>query len=157
MVGIVLVSHTPSLAQAVAEFIGICAPDVPVALAGGNRSGGFGASYGKVVEALREFELADPARPDARRVDPGEGGAAPRPQGEGSGPHRVEGVILIPDLGSSALTARMVLADRPEPRCAVVDCPFVEGAFEAAVQAQAGTSMPQIIESLRSVRSLRKL
>lgn len=146
MIGIVLVSHTPSLAQATAEFIAACAPDVPVALAGGNRSGGFGASYGKVVEALRSFDLV--GGDSAERV----------PLPDAPVPSRtVDGVILIPDLGSSALTSRMVLADRPDPRCIVVDCPFVEGAFEAAVQAQAGTRLPEIVESLRSVRSLRKL
>src|ERR687887_88707 len=36
------------------------------------------------------------------------------------------GVAVLPDLGSSVLTARAVLADHPDLRAVVVDAPFVE-------------------------------
>src|SRR5260370_38181643 len=50
------------------------------------------------------------------------------------------GVVILPDLGSSVLTVRALLAeseDLPEP-IAVADAPFVEGAVAATGTAPAG-------------------
>ena len=72
---------------------------------------------------------------------------------EVSGP---DGVVVLPDMGASAAVVKMVLADLADPGVVMADCPFVEGAVEATVQAQAGTPLGPIMESLSSLRSLRK-
>ena len=72
---------------------------------------------------------------------------------EVSGP---DGVIVLPDMGASAAVVKMVLADLADPGVVMADCPFVEGAVEATVQAQAETSLGPIMESLSSLRSLRR-
>lgn len=67
-----------------------------------------------------------------------------------------DGVIVLVDMGAAAQVVKMVLDDRHDPRVRVVDCPFVEGAVEATVQAQAGVERDTIIESLKSLTNLRK-
>src|SRR5580693_9410653 len=106
-VGIVLVSHSATLAEGTAELAGqIGGGTVVIATAGGTDDGRIGTSIAKVQRALR---LAD-------------AGA---------------GVLILPDLGSSVLTVRALLAeaeDLPVP-LVVADAPFVEGAVAATVTA----------------------
>lgn len=67
-----------------------------------------------------------------------------------------DGVIVLIDMGAAAMVVKMVLSDLDDPRVRMVDCPFVEGAVEATVQAQAGVERDTIIESLKSLTNLRK-
>lgn len=67
-----------------------------------------------------------------------------------------DGAIVLVDMGAAAQVVRMVLDDRRDPAVRMVDCPFVEGAVEATVQAQAGIERDAIIESLKSLSHLRK-
>ncbi|GAA2397716.1 dihydroxyacetone kinase phosphoryl donor subunit DhaM [Nonomuraea africana] len=65
-----------------------------------------------------------------------------------------EGVILIPDLGSSVLTARLL----EEPgKVVLADVPFVEGAVAAAVSAAAGAPLAQVLSAAEDARTYRKL
>lgn len=64
-----------------------------------------------------------------------------------------DGVILIPDLGGSVLTARLFEA----PGVAVADVPFVEGAIAAVVSAGAGASLEAVLTAAEGARGLRKL
>jgi dihydroxyacetone kinase DhaKLM complex PTS-EIIA-like component DhaM len=65
-----------------------------------------------------------------------------------------DGVLLVPDLGSSVLTARLVA----EPgRVVVADAPFVEGAIAAAVAAGAGASLAEVLAAAEEARTFRKL
>ncbi|MEU4835964.1 phosphoenolpyruvate--protein phosphotransferase [Streptosporangium sp. NPDC023615] len=66
---------------------------------------------------------------------------------------RGDGVILIPDLGSSVLTARL-FADE---RVVIADVPFVEGAISAVVSAGAGASLPEVLAAAEEARTFRKL
>jgi phosphoenolpyruvate---glycerone phosphotransferase subunit DhaM len=68
-----------------------------------------------------------------------------------------DGVLLIPDLGSSVLTARSVLADL-DGGCRVVlaDAPFVEGAVAAAVAASAGLDLDAVAGAAAEARDVRK-
>jgi PTS hybrid protein len=71
-----------------------------------------------------------------------------------------DGVLLIPDLGSSVLTARSLLADlEPERADQVVlaDAPFVEGAVSAAVAAGAGLDLTTVASAAAEARDVRKL
>ena len=67
-----------------------------------------------------------------------------------------DGVIVLMDMGASAAIVKMVLTDLHDPDVCMADCPFVEGAVEATVQSQASIDRDSIMQSLRSLSSLRK-
>lgn len=125
MVGIVLVSHSWALVDALRSYTKIIAPNARVAVAGGMPDGSFGTSYGAVRAAIDEV----------------------------NGP---EGVIVLMDMGAAAMIVKMVVGDLRDPKVRMADCPFVEGAVEATVQAQAGTGIDAIMQSLSSLHTLRK-
>ncbi|MET8866267.1 phosphoenolpyruvate--protein phosphotransferase [Nonomuraea sp. NPDC004580] len=66
---------------------------------------------------------------------------------------RGRGVLLIPDIGSSVLTARLVAE---ECRAVVADVPFLEGAIAAAVTAGAGSSLTDVLAAAEEARAYRK-
>jgi PTS hybrid protein len=72
-----------------------------------------------------------------------------------------DGVVLIPDMGSSVLSALAVLADLdPEnegKRVRLVDAPFVEGAVAAAVSASGGLDLTTVASAAEEARDVRKL
>lgn len=126
-VGIVLVSHSPKLAEGLAEMLAqIGSEDVPVAVAAGGPGGGLGTDPARVSAAV---EAADHG----------------------------EGVVIIPDLGSSVLTVRALFQDEPENRRILVDAPFVEGAVAAAVTAASGASLQEVADAARQARDVPKL
>jgi PTS hybrid protein len=129
-VGIVLVSHSASLAEGTAELAGqVGGGTVTIATAGGTDDGRLGTSIDKVAAAI---QCAD-------------AGA---------------GVLILPDLGSSVLTVRTLLADEPDnlpDQVAVADAPFVEGAVAAAVTAAAGGSLKAVLDAAQEARHARKL
>ncbi|GAA3806221.1 PTS fructose transporter subunit IIA [Sphaerisporangium flaviroseum] len=64
------------------------------------------------------------------------------------------GVVLIPDIGSSVLTARLF----EEPGSVVIaDVPFVEGAIAAAVAAGIGADLQGVLDAAEDARTYRKL
>ena len=67
------------------------------------------------------------------------------------------GVVVLPDLGSSVLTARTVLEDHPRPDVLIVDAPFVEGAVAAVVTAASGADLKTVIEAAKEARHVHKL
>ncbi|MFG2926128.1 PTS-dependent dihydroxyacetone kinase phosphotransferase subunit DhaM [Streptomyces sp. NPDC048305] len=130
-VGIVLVSHSGPLAQAVAELaVGLAAggATAPVAAAGGTSAGGLGTSTELIADA-------------ARSVDRG------------------AGVALLVDLGSAVLTVKSMLADGDElPQGArLVDAPFVEGAVAALVTASAGGDLSAVEAAAADAYGYRKV
>ncbi|MFG1695572.1 PTS-dependent dihydroxyacetone kinase phosphotransferase subunit DhaM [Nonomuraea sp. NPDC049309] len=64
-----------------------------------------------------------------------------------------DGVVLIPDIGSSVLNARL-LAD--EGKAVVADVPFIEGAIAAAVTAGAGEPLAEVVAAAEEARTQRK-
>ncbi|MFD7899500.1 MULTISPECIES: PTS fructose transporter subunit IIA [unclassified Streptomyces] len=111
-VGIVLVSHSGPVAEAVAAMArGLAGggATAPVAAAGGTPDGGLGTSS----------ELISAA---AAQVDRG------------------AGIAILVDLGSAVLTVKTLLAEGDElpDGARLVDAPFVEGAVAALVTASAG-------------------
>lgn len=126
-VGIVLVSHSPKLAEGLAEMLAQIASDtVRVAIAAGNPAGGLGTDPARVAAA---FEHADTG----------------------------QGVVIIPDLGSSVLTVRALLENAEGNHKILVDAPFVEGAVAAAVTAASGASLTEVAEAARAARDVPKL
>ncbi|WP_402467706.1 dihydroxyacetone kinase phosphoryl donor subunit DhaM [Isoptericola aurantiacus] len=118
-VGLVLVSHSASLAQGTAELAAQMAPDVVVRCAGGDADGGLGTSLEKVQEAVTGV-LSE-----------------------------ADGAVVLADLGSAVLVVESVFELEPDlaRRARLVSAPFVEGAVAAAVTAQQGADRDAVAES----------
>ena len=130
--GLVLVSHSPLIAEGLRDMVGqVTGDDVPVATAGGTEDGRLGTSAPRIADAIRStFE---------RGAD--------------------ETLVLL-DLGSAALSLELALeeldpADRARVR--VSDAPLVEGAVLAAVQASVGASLDEVAEAAAGAASMPKL
>jgi phosphoenolpyruvate---glycerone phosphotransferase subunit DhaM len=126
-VGIVLISHSRTLAEGAAELarqMGV--GEVSVEPAGGTEDGGLGTSIDLLEAAVRKAD----------------GGA---------------GVVLIADLGSSVLTAKTYLEDLEEDADVVLaDAPFVEGAVAAASAAAGGADVAAVTVAAREAYEFRK-
>jgi len=71
-----------------------------------------------------------------------------------------DGVVLIPDLGSSVLAALSLLGDLDPPqdkRVLLADAPFIEGAVAAAVAASTGLDINAVVAAAEEARHVRKL
>jgi PTS hybrid protein len=67
------------------------------------------------------------------------------------------GVVVIPDLGSSVLTARAFIEDLDDDvKVVMVDAPFVEGAVAAVVAAAAGLPLADVVAAAEDTRGLCK-
>ncbi|MFZ3493349.1 dihydroxyacetone kinase phosphoryl donor subunit DhaM [Streptomyces sp. 5.8] len=62
------------------------------------------------------------------------------------------GVLVLPDLGSSVLTAKTVLEDHPRTDVLIVDAPFVEGAVAAVVTASTGADLETVHNAAKEAR-----
>ncbi|HET8867941.1 MAG TPA: dihydroxyacetone kinase phosphoryl donor subunit DhaM [Agrococcus sp.] len=114
-VGLVIVSHSARIAEGVVELAAQMAPSVVIAPAGGTDDGGIGTSFDKVQVALATAESGD-------------------------------GVVVLCDLGSAVLTAETALDFAGEPeRIRIADAPIVEGAVAAAVAAESGAGIEQVL------------
>ena len=128
-VGIVLVSHSAALAEGTAELAGQIGGGTVAIATAGGTDDGRIGT--SMAKVQRALALAD-------------AGA---------------GVVILPDLGSSVLTVRALLAeseDLPEP-IAVADAPFVEGAVAATVTAAAGGDVKAVLSAAEEARHARKL
>ncbi|MGP3922711.1 dihydroxyacetone kinase phosphoryl donor subunit DhaM, partial [Streptomyces sp. 8N616] len=70
---------------------------------------------------------------------------------------RGAGVVVLPDLGSSVLTARTVLEDHPRTDVTIIDAPFVEGAVAAVVTAASGADLNIVAKAAKEARNVLKL
>jgi phosphocarrier protein FPr len=123
MVGIVIVSHSETLAAGVRELAAeMAGPDVKLELAGGlAEAGALGTDAVLVAEAIGRADSGD-------------------------------GVLVLMDLGSAVLSAETALDFlTPEQREHVVLCeaPLVEGAVAAAVAARLGEPLAKVAEEAR--------
>ena len=67
-------------------------------------------------------------------------------------------MVILPDLGSSVLTVRALLAEEDFPGpVALADAPFVEGAVAATVAAAAGGDVKAVLHAAEEARHARKL
>ena len=127
-VGIVLVSHSAALAEGAAEVAGQIGGGSVVIAAAGGTDDG---GIGTSIARVR---------------------AAVQRAGAGAG------VVILPDLGSSVLTVRALLAeeDFADP-VALADAPFVEGAVAATVAAAVGGDVKAVLQAAEEARHARKL
>lgn len=116
-VGVVFVSHSSQIAAGMVQLAGQMAGSVRLVAAGGTDDDGIGTSFTKVMSAVSEADSGD-------------------------------GVVVISDLGSALLTAETVLDmldDEQRSRVRVVDVPFVEGGVAAAVAAESGGGLDEVV------------
>ena len=123
MVGIVIVSHSDTLAEGVRELAAeMAGPDVKLELAGGlAEEGALGTDAVRVMEAIGRADTGD-------------------------------GVLVLMDLGSAVLSAETALDFlTPEQRESVLLCeaPLVEGAVAAAVAARLGGPLAEVAKEAR--------
>jgi len=134
LVGLVLISHSRTLVEGLAEMVAqVAGPDVRVALAGGTDDGRLGTSAPRIADAIREAL--------------------------GSGDTPSDGVLVLLDLGSAALSLEVALEDlSPADRVAVTvsEGPLVEGAILAAVQASIGASRGEVAAAAASAATMPK-
>jgi PTS hybrid protein len=128
LVGIVVVSHSASIASGTAELAAqMAGPDLVIAAAGGTADCRLGTDADRVRAAIAEADGGD-------------------------------GVAVLADLGSAILTVREVLADEDGTRdVRLLDAPVVEGAVTAAVTASAGLSLDDVAEAAEGARGIAKL
>lgn len=70
--------------------------------------------------------------------------------------HGDDGVLVIADMGSSVMTAEMVLEELCCPDVELVDCPLVEGAVAATVSSVCGDSLETVKQQAESARGVPK-
>lgn len=123
MVGIVVVSHSFALAREVAALTRALAP-VPAPIA--PAGGAADGSVGTDIDRVRDA---------VRSVDQG------------------DGVVLLADLGSSVLTARLLVEELGDPSVVLADAPLVEGAVAASVMTGAGAPLAEVLAAAEGARA----
>ena len=68
-----------------------------------------------------------------------------------------DGVAVLMDMGSAAMTAEIAMELFNRPKMRLVDCPLVEGAVVAAIEANQGASLEQIEQRASEAASMKKL
>lgn len=116
-VGIVIVSHSPLVAEGAADMVRqMVGDDVPLAWCGGNPDGGLGTSVEAIIAAI------DRAWSD-------------------------RGVAILVDLGGAETNSEMAIemldGDRAR-KVVVCNAPVVEGAVMAATEASGGASLAEV-------------
>lgn len=116
-VGIVIVSHSPKIAEGVADMVRQMVGDVvPLAHTGGNPEGGLGTNVAAIMAAI------DTAWSDA-------------------------GVAILVDLGGAETNSEMaveMLDGRRREKVLVCNAPIVEGAIIAATESSGGSSLETV-------------
>lgn len=129
-VELVLVSHSRSLAEGLADLVGqVAGPGVPIHAVGGAIDGSLGTDGERVLAVLQA------AATEA-------------------------GAVVLMDLGSSVLAVKAALFELSEEqrdRLAVVDAPLVEGAVAAGVLASTGATLAEVAQAAEEARDARKL
>lgn len=121
-VGLVFVSHSALIAEGLIALARQMAPDAGLAAAGGTDDGGIGTSFDLVTAGVAAVDRGD-------------------------------GVVVLCDLGSAILTAETALDFLPvevRERVRIVDAPLVEGGVAAAVAAQSGATLDEVVAAARS-------
>jgi PTS hybrid protein len=128
MVGLVLVSHSPQIAEGTAELVRQMAGEVELVAVGGDADGGFGTDPERIKAAIEDLGA------DEALVFMDLGSA-----------------VL------SAETVLEMLSPEDRERVTLVDAPFVEGAFAAGVIASAGSDAEECVEAAMEARTESKL
>ncbi|HMQ57919.1 MAG TPA: dihydroxyacetone kinase phosphoryl donor subunit DhaM [Rhizobiaceae bacterium] len=126
-VGIVIVSHSPLVAEGTADMVRqMVGDEVRVAWCGGDPAGGLGTSVEAIMQAI------DRAWTDA-------------------------GVAILVDLGGAETNSEMAVEMNGEPRAgriAICNAPIVEGAVMAATEASGGAPLSAVVATAQELSPL---
>ncbi len=128
MVGLVLVSHSPQIAEGTAELVRQMAGEVELAAVGGDSDGGFGTDTERIEAAVRDLDADE-----------------------------VLVFMDLGSAVLSAETVLEMLPSETREKVRLVDAPFVEGAFAAGVVASAGADAEECVEAAMEARTESKL
>ena len=128
MVGLVLVSHSPRIAEGTAELVRQMAGEVELAAVGGDSDGGFGTDPERIEAAVRDLDADE-----------------------------VIVFMDLGSAVLSAETVLEMLPSETRDKVRLVDAPFVEGAFAAGVVASAGADAEECVEAAMEARTESKL
>ena len=128
MVGLVLVSHSPQIAEGTAELVRQMAGEVELAAVGGDSDGGFGTDPERIEAAVRDLDADE-----------------------------VLVFMDLGSAVLSAETVLEMLPSETREKVRLVDAPFVEGAFAAGVVASAGAEAEECVEAAMEARTESKL
>jgi phosphoenolpyruvate---glycerone phosphotransferase subunit DhaM len=113
-VGIVIVSHSPLIAQGTAQMVRQMVGDqVPLAWCGGNANGGLGTDVSAIIAAINQAWSE-------------------------------KGVAILVDLGGAETNSEMaieMMPDHKQTHIVICNAPIVEGAVMAATEASGGASL----------------
>lgn len=125
-VSIVVVSHSPLVAQGAADIVhGMVGEQIAVAHCGGNGEGDLGTNVEQISEAIRSV-------------------------------YTPRGVVVLVDLGAAETNSELAIEQLPEPmrdHVVLADAPIVEGAIMAAIEAASGASLDEVRASAEAYRS----
>ncbi len=128
MVGLVLVSHSPKIAEGTADLVRQMAGEVEISVVGGDSEGGFGTDPERMETAIKAMEADE-----------------------------VLVFMDLGSAVLSAETVLEMLSEEDRGRVRLVDAPFVEGAFAAGVSASAGSDAEECVEAAMEARTEPKL
>ncbi len=128
MVGLVLVSHSPQIAEGTAELVRQMAGEVEIMAVGGDSDGGFGTDPEGIRAAIENLEADE-----------------------------VLIFMDLGSAVLSAETVLEMLSPEDRERVRLVDAPFVEGAFAAGVVASARSDADECVEAAMEARTESKL
>ena len=128
MVGLVLVSHSPQIAEGTAELVRQMAGEVEVAAVGGDSDGGFGTDPERIQGAIEALDADE-----------------------------VLVFMDLGSAVLSAETVLEMLSSEGRDKVRLVDAPFVEGAFAAGVLASAASNAEDCVEAAMEARTEPKL
>jgi PTS hybrid protein len=116
-VGIVIVSHSPKVAEGAADMVReMVGAEVRVAHCGGNPAGGLGTDVAAIMAAIEAVYSA-------------------------------AGVAMLVDLGGAETNSEMAIELLPEDRrdrVVICNAPIVEGAVMAATEAAGGSALDEV-------------
>jgi dihydroxyacetone kinase phosphotransfer subunit len=128
MVGLVLISHSPQIAEGTADLVRQMAGEVEISAVGGDSEGGFGTDPDRILQAIENSEADE-----------------------------VIVFMDLGSAVLSAETVLEMLSSERRETVRLVDAPFVEGAFSAGVSASAGSDADECVEAAMEARTEPKL
>jgi PTS hybrid protein len=128
MVGMVLVSHSPQVAEGTAELVWSMAGEVEMAAVGGDVDGSLGTDPDRIRLAIEGLEADE-----------------------------VLVFMDIGSAVLSSETVLEMLEPEVAAKVRLVDAPFVEGAFAAGILASTGANVEECIEAAQDARTESKL
>ena len=129
MVGLVLVSHSPKIAEGLKDLTAEIAPTHNgIIAAGGMEDGSIGTDAIRISEAIRSANDGD-------------------------------GVVVLADLGSGVMSSETAieLLDDDGINVVLADAPIVEGTIAAAVSAMCGSDIEAVVKAAEDCRGVRKI